>query len=153
MTGKYDPLERYLRDLPASQEQVTLSFESIEQVLNDQLPPPAHAERAWWGNQKQGTQVESIAWMDAGWLVKGNQYTILFVDPKGMTVTNYQYKIDGYKELFCEMETNQFKEFKRDSYKVHVALAMYTDDSNRAPQEYRKYWYDRPQEILEKLVN
>ena len=33
MTGKYDPLERYLRDLPASQEQVTLSFESIEQVL------------------------------------------------------------------------------------------------------------------------
>ena len=70
MTGKYDPLERYLRDLPASQEQVTLSFESIEQVLNDQLPPAAHAERAWWGNQKQGTQVESIAWMDAGWLVE-----------------------------------------------------------------------------------
>lgn len=69
MTGKYHPLERYLRSLPASQEQVTLSFESIEQVLNDQLPPSAHEHRAWWGNQKRGTQVESISWMDAGWMV------------------------------------------------------------------------------------
>jgi hypothetical protein len=69
MTGKYDPLERYLCSLPASQEQVTLSLESIEQVLNDQLPPSAHEHRAWWGNQKRGTHVESIAWMDAGWMV------------------------------------------------------------------------------------
>ena len=69
MTGKFDLLEKYLRGLPASQEQVTLSFESIEQVLQESLPPSAHAERAWWGNQKQGTQVESIAWMDAGWMV------------------------------------------------------------------------------------
>ena len=70
MTGKYDPLERYLRSLPASQEQVTLSFESIEQVLHDKLPPSAHEHRAWWGNQKRGTQVESIAWMNAGWIVE-----------------------------------------------------------------------------------
>jgi hypothetical protein len=69
MTGTYDALESYLRGLPADQEQVTLSFESIEQVLQDPLPPSAHEDRAWWGNQKQGTQVESIAWMDAGWMV------------------------------------------------------------------------------------
>jgi hypothetical protein len=69
MTGKYDPLERYLRDLPAGQEHVTLSFEIIEQVLNDRLPPSAHEHRAWWGNQKQGIQVKDIAWMDAGWMV------------------------------------------------------------------------------------
>ncbi len=69
MTGKYDPLEKYLRALPKSQEKITLSFESIEQVLNDRLPPSAHEHRAWWGNQKQGTHVEAIAWMDAGWMV------------------------------------------------------------------------------------
>jgi len=69
MTGKYDPLEKYLRALPLSQEKITLSFESIEQVLNDQLPPSAREEPDWWGNQKQGTTVESIAWMDAGWMV------------------------------------------------------------------------------------
>jgi hypothetical protein len=69
MTGKYDPLEKYLRSLPASQEEVTLSFELVEGVLNDDLPSSAHEDRAWWGNQQQGTNVEAIAWMDAGWLV------------------------------------------------------------------------------------
>lgn len=69
MTGKYDPLEKHLRSLPRTQDEVTLSFESIEQVLNDKLPPSAYEQRAWWGNQAQGTQVEVIAWMDAGWMV------------------------------------------------------------------------------------
>ena len=69
MTGKYDPLEKYLRRLPVSQEQITLSFQSIEQELNDTLPQSAREDRDWWGNQKQGTTVETIAWMDAGWLV------------------------------------------------------------------------------------
>jgi hypothetical protein len=69
MTGKYDPLEKYLRSLPVSQETLTLSFEVIEQILDDQLPPSAYEHRAWWGNQKQGTHVEAIAWMDAGWMV------------------------------------------------------------------------------------
>ena len=70
MTINYGSLERYLRKLPVSQEQITLSFESIEQVLNNVLPPSAHEHRAWWGNQQSGTQVASIAWMDAGWLVE-----------------------------------------------------------------------------------
>ena len=69
MTGKYDPLEKYLRRLPISQQLVTLSFESIEQELNAVLPQPARDDPNWWGNQKQGTTVESIAWMDAGWMV------------------------------------------------------------------------------------
>ena len=69
MTDKYTPLEKYLRDLPVSQENITLSFDAIEQVLNDRLPSSAHDNHTWWGNQKQGTQVESIAWMDAGWMV------------------------------------------------------------------------------------
>ena len=69
MTGKYDPLEKYLRALPVSQDKITLSFEAIEQVLNDRLPQSAHDNREWWSNQKQGTNVEALAWMDAGWMV------------------------------------------------------------------------------------
>jgi hypothetical protein len=70
MSEKYIPLEQYLRALPAGQEDVKLTFEHIQQILNDQLPPSALGDRAWWGNQKQGTQVEAIAWMNAGWLVE-----------------------------------------------------------------------------------
>jgi len=42
MADKYPPLEKYLRDLPASQDEVTLTFERIEQILNSTLPPSAH---------------------------------------------------------------------------------------------------------------
>lgn len=70
MAGKYTPFEQYFRDLPASQDEVTLTFEQIEQILNDSLPPLAYEYREWWANQKQGTYVETNAWMDAGWMVE-----------------------------------------------------------------------------------
>ena len=70
MSEIYIPLEQYLRGLPPNQEEVKLTFEHIEQILNAQLPSTAREERAWWGNQKQGTSVETIPWMDAGWLVE-----------------------------------------------------------------------------------
>lgn len=69
MAGKYTPLENYLRNLPASQKEVTLSFEQVEHILNDRLPSSAYQYQAWWANQKEGSHVEAFAWMDAGWLV------------------------------------------------------------------------------------
>ena len=69
MTRTYEPLEKYLRSLPTAQEEVTLSFESIEQIMDGPLPASAYEDRAWWGNQEQGTYVEIIAWMSAGWMV------------------------------------------------------------------------------------
>ena len=50
--------------------EVTLTFDLIERILHDTLPPLAYQDGTWWGNQKQGTQVEVIAWMDAGWMVE-----------------------------------------------------------------------------------
>ncbi|MBL8079057.1 MAG: hypothetical protein JNM55_13920 [Anaerolineales bacterium] len=69
MTGKYTPLEYYLRDLPASQREVIMPFEQIERILNDKLPPSAYKYQAWWANQKEGSHVEANAWLDAGWKV------------------------------------------------------------------------------------
>ena len=70
MSENYSLLEQYLRGLIPSQEEVTLTFERIEQILKKHLPSSAHQDRRWWGNQKQGTRVETIAWMDAGWMVE-----------------------------------------------------------------------------------
>lgn len=69
MAGKYTPLEYHLRNLSESQKEVTMSFEQIERILNDKLPPSAYQYQAWWANQKEGSHVEAFAWMDAGWLV------------------------------------------------------------------------------------
>ena len=75
MAGKYTPLEHYLRDLPVTQKEVTLSFEQIERILNDKLPSSAYQYQAWWANQKEGSHVEAFAWMDAGWLVGTVNFT------------------------------------------------------------------------------
>ena len=61
MAGKYTPLENYLRDLPTSQKEVALSFEQIERILNDKLPPAAYEYLAWWTNEKEGNHVNARA--------------------------------------------------------------------------------------------
>jgi hypothetical protein len=69
MTGKYTPLEHYLRDLPIDQKEVTLSFGHIERILGDTLPPSAYRYQAWWANEKNPHQPEKIAIANAGWTV------------------------------------------------------------------------------------
>ena len=67
--AKYDPLKEYLVNLPENQNEITLSFEQIEKIIRDKLPPAAYRHRAWWSNEKHGVHVNAHAWMDAGWKV------------------------------------------------------------------------------------
>jgi hypothetical protein len=70
MTGKYTPFENYLRDLPANQNEVALSFEQIERIINAKLPPSAYEYQQWWENEKEGNHVNARAWANAGWKVE-----------------------------------------------------------------------------------
>jgi hypothetical protein len=70
MAGKYTPLEKYLRQLPASQQEVTLGFEEIERIIKAKLPPSAHDYKEWWANEKEGNHVNARAWANAGWKVE-----------------------------------------------------------------------------------
>jgi hypothetical protein len=70
MAGKYFPLEKHLLSLPISTREITLTFEQIESILSDKLPPSAHHHRAWWANDDSGPHVESHAWLNAGWKVE-----------------------------------------------------------------------------------
>ena len=85
------------------------------------------------------------------WLVKGRQYTILFVDPKGMTIGDYQYKIDGYQEHF--RDARGYRVFQHGPYEVRVALLMVHDGPEQPAQGYASYWCDSPQAILQKLAS
>lgn len=75
MSGKYTPLEQYLRGISETQKELTMSFVQVEQIINDKLPPSAYQYQAWWANQKEGSHVEAFAWMDAGWLVDTVNFT------------------------------------------------------------------------------
>lgn len=75
MPGKYTPLEHHLRGLPATQKEVTLSFEQIERIINAKLPPSAYEYQAWWENEKEGNHVNARAWANAGWRVDAVNFT------------------------------------------------------------------------------
>jgi len=82
VTGKYAPLEHYLRDLPATQGEVTLRFERIEKILNDKLPSSAYEDRRWWDHETEGNHVNKRAWSNAGWKVANldvNKKRVTFV--------------------------------------------------------------------------
>ena len=70
MAGKYEPLEKYRRGLPVSQEDVTLTFTLIEQILNDAdaLPASAQQESRWWEIKAGHAHQGRIVCMDASWL-------------------------------------------------------------------------------------
>jgi hypothetical protein len=70
MTGKYAPLENYLRGLPANQREAVLSFEQIESIIHAKLPPSAYGYRQWWESEKEGNHINARAWTNAGWKVE-----------------------------------------------------------------------------------
>jgi hypothetical protein len=60
--GKYEPLQHYLEAL--DDERVTLSFDSLAEIVGDSLPASAHEYASWWANDP--SHVEAKAWLDAG---------------------------------------------------------------------------------------
>jgi hypothetical protein len=70
MPRKYEPLELYLRAIPAHTRNVTLSFAEIERILGAPLPASALSHRPWWGNQRDSkTRPQAHAWLSAGFVV------------------------------------------------------------------------------------
>jgi len=83
------------------------------------------------------------------WLKKGNKYFIIFVDPKGTKHTDYEYKVDGYKLIFEEMDKK--KTFQKDKINVQVHLFLFTEDINKLSEGYKKYWFEEFEEIINKI--
>jgi len=83
------------------------------------------------------------------WLKKGENYFILFVDPKGTEHTNAYRKIDGYKILFEEKGDERC--FNYNGFKVKIKLLLRSEDASKTIAEYRKYWFDNIEDIFERL--
>lgn len=70
MAGKYTPLENYLREIPAHQKELTLSFAQIERIINARLPSSAYEYQQWWEHEKEGNHINARAWVSAGWKIQ-----------------------------------------------------------------------------------
>ncbi|MGC8870538.1 MAG: DEAD/DEAH box helicase family protein [Brevinematia bacterium] len=83
------------------------------------------------------------------WLKKGDEYRIVFVDPKTIKYTEFEYKVDGFVRIFRKKESPKF-EF--EGFKITVSLYLFTKDKNLLPEGYKNYWFDDPSSIFETNV-
>src|SRR5947209_6056830 len=84
----YQPLKVFLAGRPNDEEQITLTFSEIEDLLGRPLPPGAYASRAFWANNANpgSVSVQAMAWQEAGWRVcrvTRIQQTVTFVQQRG----------------------------------------------------------------------
>ena len=63
-TPKYQPLENHLKTRGLREIQIT--FEEIEAVIKDNLPPSARKHRPWWSNNPSNS-VMTKSWLAAGY--------------------------------------------------------------------------------------
>jgi len=61
--SKYEPLGEFLRKLRTNE--IRMTFEQIERVIGEKLPPKAQLHRAWWSNNPSNN-VMTKAWLEAG---------------------------------------------------------------------------------------
>lgn len=81
------------------------------------------------------------------WLKKGDDYFIVFVDPKGTEHASAYRKIDGYKKLF--EENGKERVFNHNGFKVKIKLLLRPEDISEVPAEYRQYWFDNMEKMLD----
>lgn len=74
------------------------------------------------------------------WLPNGNNYKIIFIDPKGTAHTDYQNKVDGFEYLFYS--DKKPRKFSHGKFNVTFDLKLVTDDVNKISGKYEKYWLD-----------
>jgi hypothetical protein len=75
------------------------------------------------------------------WLKKGNDYTILFVDPKGPEHTDAYRKIEGFSRIFEDVN-KESKIFSYNEYNIKIKLLLRTNDISRITEPYKSYWFD-----------
>jgi len=82
------------------------------------------------------------------WLKKAANYSIVFIDPKGIKHTDYMHKVIGYKMIF-EEDSGKPRKFEFKNLIGRVYTFLRTDDINRLPDDsYRKYWFDDINKVL-----
>ncbi|MEM1550682.1 MAG: hypothetical protein QXL85_01315 [Candidatus Bathyarchaeia archaeon] len=76
--SKYMRLSNFLAKRAKALNEITISFQKIEEIIGDKLPESAYARGSWWSNVRG--RIPSEAWLTVGWAVKE-------VDLKGRKVT------------------------------------------------------------------
>jgi len=81
------------------------------------------------------------------WLCKGKNYYIVFIDPKSISFTDYEYKVDWYRKLFEDKEFSS----PDGKYRIRVNLYLYTQE--KVSEGYKKYWFEDIEKVLKNCLS
>jgi hypothetical protein len=68
-SSRYYPLFRFLKRQAGERDEVTLTFDEMENALGRPFPASARRLPSWWSNTRSKTHVQAHAWLAAGWRV------------------------------------------------------------------------------------
>ncbi|HRS01833.1 MAG TPA: DEAD/DEAH box helicase family protein [Bacteroidota bacterium] len=119
-------------------------FSKIDETLDEVYIPYVNSEMA----------INSKFFPDfIFWLQKGNDYTILFIDPKGTEHKSAYTKIDGYTSIFLNKETEKYKVFHHDELNITVKLIYRNSSfSFEIPEKYQNFWFNEFDKLEDKLA-
>jgi len=87
------------------------------------------------------------------WMQKGNEYVILFVDPKGTEHADGYRKIDGYSRIFETREGKQSRAYPFNGFNIKTKLLLKPKRGIAETLEnYRKYWFDNFGDFEKKII-
>lgn len=88
------------------------------------------------------------------WMQKGNEYVILFVDPKGTEHADGYRKIDGYSRIFETKERKESRAYPFNGFNIKTKLLLKPKRGIAETLEnYRKYWFDNFGDFATRLNN
>jgi CBS domain-containing protein len=95
--GRYAALADYLQNQPGRIEQVVLTFNQIEEIINSDLPLSARKYKAWWANDSI-EHTHSQLWLDAGW-----RTTYINLTEGRVTFTRIKDREKAYIDFFTRL--------------------------------------------------
>jgi len=120
----------FLQSSEAENLEMQWMFSKIDETLDKNLAMPYFMD-----NRYNNFYPDFIFWIK-----KGNDYRIVFIDPKGMHQGLLQTyaKIQGFKKYFVENDSP--KVFKFKNYNVTFDLKLVNDKPYPNEDEYKPYW-------------
>ncbi len=82
------------------------------------------------------------------WLKKGDNYFIVFVDPKSEEYTKAERKIDGYEEIFTDNGQEKTYKYNND---FNVKVKLFLIGNTTSSKKYVQYWCNNIDDIVNKI--
>ncbi len=123
---KYDALMEYLLSIQSSENEISISFERIETIIDAKLPDSAYKYRAWWSNpSSEKDHPYAQSWLKAGWMVDSVNQNEKFIQFRRInSITKNKSLNSDLQKQALPVDHNQNLEFSRTEKGLQLLLSL-----------------------------